>query len=72
MEDYDYCQKNKQVLKFTFLSTWLEFFISCIVLSLECIHKLSIIHRDVKPENLVLDKQGYVFLTDFGIARVFR
>lgn len=30
-----------------------------------------IIHRDVKPENLVFDSNGYLRLTDFGIARVW-
>jgi serine/threonine protein kinase len=35
------------------------------------VHKNKILHRDVKPENLVLDKAGYIYLTDFGIARVY-
>ena len=30
------------------------------------------IHRDVKPENHVFDKRGYLYLTDFGIARRMR
>ena len=33
-------------------------------------HTKGIIHRDVKPENLVIDKFGYVRLTDLGIARI--
>lgn len=41
----------------------------CILSSLEYIHAKGIIHRDVKPENLVFDKSGYLHLTDFGIAR---
>jgi len=41
-------------------------------LSLEYIHNRSIIHRDVKPENLVFDDEGYLYLTDFGIARIWK
>lgn len=37
---------------------------------MEYVHGQGILHRDVKPENLVLDKQGYVYLTDFGISRL--
>ncbi len=28
-------------------------------------------HRDIKPENLVLDEDGYLYLTDFGIAKIY-
>ena len=31
-----------------------------------------ILHRDKKPENLVIDKDGFLRLTDFGIARLYR
>ena len=33
-------------------------------------HTKGVIHRDVKPENLVIDKFGYARLTDLGIARL--
>ncbi len=46
-----------------------KFFISCIVESLIYIHSKNIIHRDVKPENLVFDENGYLHITDFGIAK---
>jgi serine/threonine protein kinase len=46
-----------------------QFFIACLVQSLEAIHSEGIIHRDIKPENLVFDRDGYLRLTDFGIAR---
>jgi len=29
-------------------------------------------HRDIKPENLVFDNKGYLYLTDMGIARLYR
>ena len=41
-------------------------------MAFEYIHKMKIIHRDVKPENIVIDQLGNVRITDFGIARFFR
>ena len=40
-----------------------------IVSALEYLHSLSIVYRDLKPENLLLDRDGHIKITDFGFAK---
>ena len=45
------------------------FYSACIASCLEHAHSCSIIYRDLKPENLLVDKDGYIKMADFGFAK---
>ena len=46
-----------------------RFYCGCVALGLESLHKLDWFHRDVKPENFCLARDGYAKLCDLGFAR---
>jgi serine/threonine protein kinase len=46
-----------------------KFYATQIILVFEFMHLSDFIYRDLKPENLLLDKYGYLKITDFGFAK---
>ncbi|XP_012241692.1 ribosomal protein S6 kinase alpha-5-like isoform X2 [Bombus impatiens] len=46
-------------------------YIGEVILALEHLHKLGIIYRDIKLENILLDREGHIVLTDFGLSKEF-
>jgi len=60
-------QHQKKMGRFT--QPQVKFYVSEVALALEYLHKKSIAYRDLKPENMVIHKDGHVMLTDFGLAK---
>ncbi|KAJ9691324.1 hypothetical protein PVL29_013487 [Vitis rotundifolia] len=46
-----------------------RFYVGQTVLAIESIHKHNYIHRDIKPDNLLLDRYGHMKLSDFGLCK---
>ena len=43
-----------------------KFYIMEMVLAIDSVHKLRYVHRDIKPDNVLLDANGHIRLADFG------
>ena len=43
-----------------------KFYIAEMVLAIDSIHNLRYVHRDIKPDNVLLDANGHIRLADFG------
>lgn len=47
-----------------------RFYTAEICLALQYLHKHGIVHRDIKPDNMLISATGHVKLTDFGLSRI--
>ena len=46
-----------------------RFYIAETILAIESVHQVNFIHRDLKPDNILIDRDGHVKLTDFGLCK---
>ncbi|KAH8311652.1 hypothetical protein KR044_007363 [Drosophila immigrans] len=47
-----------------------RFYVAEIVMALQYLHQHGIVHRDIKPDNMLLSSSGHVKLTDFGLSKI--
>ena len=46
-----------------------KFYIAELVSAVESVHKMNYIHRDLKPDNILIDKKGHIKISDFGLCK---
>eukprot|EP01017_Pseudomicrothorax_dubius_P034941 TRINITY_DN4844_c0_g1_i1.p1 TRINITY_DN4844_c0_g1~~TRINITY_DN4844_c0_g1_i1.p1 ORF type:complete len:700 (+),score=195.55 TRINITY_DN4844_c0_g1_i1:112-2211(+) len=46
-----------------------KFYIAELILALESVHRMNYIHRDLKPDNILIDNNGHLKLSDFGLCK---
>ena len=64
--DFGHLLKSEQYLE----ENVAKFYISELILAVEYLHSIGIVHKDLKPENMLIDSTGHLKLTDFGLSDI--
>ena len=62
--DFYWCMQNFEISE-----EGAKFYIAQVVLMLEYLHSRTIVYRDIKPENLIIARDGYLRMIDFGLSK---
>ena len=52
--------------KYDLPEKWAKFYCAEVILAVDSIHSMGFVHRDIKPDNMLLDHRGHLKLADFG------
>jgi len=50
---------------------WTQFYMAELCEAIHSVHKLDYVHRDIKPDNILIDTSGHIKLSDFGLSKKF-
>ena len=67
--------KNLKTLmdeKYVFSKKMIKSIVNQTISAISELHKFNIIHRDIKPDNIIMDKSGHIWLIDYDISRIYR
>lgn len=53
----------------TLEESWARFYIAELVVAIDALHLEGIIHRDIKPDNVLFGARGHIRLSDFGLSK---
>lgn len=62
---------NLLIEKEVFTEDQAWFYIVECILAIEEVHNLNYIHRDLKPDNILISTNGHIKLTDFGLCKPY-